>query len=90
MDVVAANRPVVAHGKPGNAADVDDMRRMNRPQELSVGSALPEKSFEEQPANFLKRLYSVVTLVGYAAIVGLTWPFALVLGPLLHRIAQQS
>jgi hypothetical protein len=31
-----------------------------------------------KPANRLKRLYSTVTLVGYAAIVGLTWPFALV------------
>jgi hypothetical protein len=36
MDTVSAHRPVVAHGKPGTAADVDDMKRMNRPQELNV------------------------------------------------------
>lgn len=24
MDLVSAHRPVVAHGKPGTAADVDD------------------------------------------------------------------
>jgi hypothetical protein len=38
MDVVSAHRPVVAHGKPGTAADVNDMKRMNRPQELNVPS----------------------------------------------------
>lgn len=43
MDVVSARRPVVAHGKPGNAADQDDMRRMNRPQELNVGSPYPRE-----------------------------------------------
>ncbi len=37
MEVVSANRPVVAHGKPGTVADMDDMKRMNRPQELNVG-----------------------------------------------------
>ena len=38
MDLVSAHRPVVAHGKPGTAADVNDMKRMNRPQELNVRS----------------------------------------------------
>ena len=28
-----------------------------------------------------KRVYTAVTLVGYAVIVGLTWPFALVYVP---------
>jgi hypothetical protein len=39
---------------------------------------LAENTCDEQLANTLKRLYSTITLVGYAAIVGLTWPFALV------------
>ena len=39
---------------------------------------LPEKCIHGQSANSQQRLYSAVTLVGYAAIVGLTWPFALV------------
>ncbi|KAF7511450.1 hypothetical protein GJ744_004639 [Endocarpon pusillum] len=30
----------------------------------------------------LNRVYSVVTLVGYAAIIGMTWPFALITGTL--------
>jgi hypothetical protein len=38
MEGVSAHRRVVAHGKPGTAADVEDMRRMNRPQELNVRS----------------------------------------------------
>jgi hypothetical protein len=48
MDVVSAHRPVVAHGKPGTAADVDDMKRMNRPQELNVRSCHPKHVYRDQ------------------------------------------
>jgi hypothetical protein len=53
MDVVSAHRPVVAHGKPGTAADVDDMKRMNRPQELNVRSCHPSMSTVIKLANSL-------------------------------------
>jgi hypothetical protein len=38
--------------------------------------------------DIFKRVYSVVTLVGYAVIVGLTWPFALVYVQQLCRPAS--
>lgn len=34
--------------------------------------------FHDRELTIPKRVYSVVTLVGYAVIVGLTWPFSLV------------
>jgi hypothetical protein len=48
MEGVSAHRRVVAHGKPGTAADMEDMKRMNRPQELNVGVLLPGKAYDEQ------------------------------------------
>jgi hypothetical protein len=64
---------------PGTAADRDDMRRMHKTPELNV-------SFEIRAGqkgllgttNISKRIYSPLTLIGYAVIVGLTWPFVLV------------
>ncbi|EEP81888.1 predicted protein [Uncinocarpus reesii 1704] len=42
----------------GTAKDAEDMRRMNRRQELN-------------------RVYTTITLAGYAVLLGLTWPFSL-------------
>jgi hypothetical protein len=54
VDVVSAHRRVVAHGKPGTAADMEDMRRMHRPQELNVGSCCPTRPEMSSNSNSLK------------------------------------
>jgi len=70
------NRPV-RRPVPGTAADDQDMRRMHKPQELNVWCVQCPRDLL-RAADTFKRVYSVVTLVGYAVIIGLTWPFSLV------------
>jgi hypothetical protein len=73
----ALNRHIVRAPVPGTAADDQDMRRMRKPQELNVWSVQCSRDLL-RTTDILKRVYSVVTLVGYAVIIGLTWPFSLV------------
>lgn len=65
--------------EPGTLDDARDMTRMNKLQELNVGSA---SMLHGSILIVSKRLHSRTTLTGYAALIGLTWPFALITGTL--------
>jgi hypothetical protein len=62
----------------GTTADNNDMKRMGKVQELNVSCVHQSDSLHSSSLIiYCQRLYTISTLVGYAVIVAMTWPLAM-------------